>query len=238
VTLVVSYFTIGTTYEREAELLGGSLDRLGIRSKIVGIEDRGSWDANVAAKPLFLREVRKTVLGPILYVDVDAFFHENPIPYFDGLADRKIDFAAHWFAGPGKGHDFSKNCSCLRTGRCNREHRLLSGTLFFGDTKAARDLIDVWIAFNRACASAGWKTGGGQKNLWAVVRSRARDLRSVELPGRYCYVFDKPKAYPDGEPIVIEHTIASRDNRAPPVGRKKKKDKARAARIRELESLV
>lgn len=226
---VISFFTVGTSYEREVRLFEESLRRVGMKSEIIGVEDRGSWDLNVARKPEFIKDMRRKIPGPLLYLDVDAFVHRNCEAYFDHLAGSGVDFAAHWFAGPRKGHDFSTNCACLAGRPCDRPHRLLSGTLFFGDTVGARKLLDVWIGYNVACSAAGWKSGGGQKNLWAVVTSRARDFRQVQIPGRYCYVFDKARGYPAGEPRIIEHTLASRDNRA-----RKRRTVARARRIEAL----
>lgn len=232
--IVVAYYTEGTPYEEEARIFRSSLERVGMEFRIVGIPDRGSWDANTAEKPKFIRRMRKALKGPIVYIDVDAFVHRDCSSYFDGLTLKRTDFAAHWFAGPAKGHDWSRNCACLAGGACDRPHRLLSGTLFFGDTKGARSILDVWCGYNQLCQDAGWGSGGGQRNLWAIVTSQGERIRQAKLPGRYCYVFDKPQGYPAGEPRIIEHTIGSRDNRGP----KQRKNAKRAARIRELERKV
>jgi len=231
---VVGFYTNGTTYEREAGLLMASLARVGMSYEIAAVDDRGSWDKNVAVKPQFLLSARERIRGPIVYIDVDAFVHEDCSEYFDGLGSQGYDFGAHWFAGPGKGHNFLENCGCVSGGKCTREHRLLSGTLFFGDTDAAFNLLSLWVGYNREAASVGWQAGGGQRNLWAIVKSQGRHLKQAYLPGRYCYVFDKAQGYPKGEPRIIEHTIASRDNRGPkPKGRRRKS--TRRARIQELE---
>lgn len=231
---VVGFYTNGTTYEREAGLLMASLATVGMQYEIAAVDDRGSWDENVAVKPQFLLAARERIRGPILYIDVDAFVHENCSAYFENLASQKYDFGAHWFAGPGKGHNFARdNCSCLSGKKCNREHRLLSGTLFFGDTDAAFNLLTLWVGYNREAASVGWKAGGGQRNLWAIVKSQGRHLKQADLPGRYCYVFDKAQGYPKSEPKIIEHTIASRDNRKP--RKRPLKKSPRRNRIRELE---
>lgn len=233
--IVIAYYTTGTSYVQEAQLLEASLEKVGMEYQITEVPDQGSWDANVRQKANFIRDQRDFLRGPLVYIDVDAFVHRDCTKYFDALGQQGIDFAAHWFAGPAKGHNFARdNCACLKGKKCTQPHRLLSGTLFFGDTKGARQLLDIWIGFNEACKKYGWASGGGQRNLWAIVTAQARYLKTAEIPGRLCYVFDKPEGYPKGEPRWIEHTIASRDNR----GKKKLRTHGRKVRIQELRNRV
>lgn len=225
---IVAYYTESTGYEADAALLTESCRRLNIQPYVVGIRDRGDWYLNTAYKAQFIAGMHEHG-RPTVYVDVDAFFHSDPCRYFGKLASGGYDFAAHWFQGPAKGHDRNKV----------REAGwwMLSGTLFFGDTERARVLLENWQALNSFWAARGHRDGGGQKNLWqCVTRMEHAGLKVARMPGRYCYVFDKPWAYPhafqgneDGcalctkgrshgihgsvEPIVIEHTIASRENR-------------------------
>jgi hypothetical protein len=236
--ITIACYSIGTPYEAEAAVLRASLDRVGMRHHIEGFPDRGGWFANTAYKADFIRRLRDAVSGPMLYVDVDAFVHENCAAYFDSLA---ADFGVHFFAGPAFGHNRSKVCPCVHGGSCDRPHRLLSGTLFFGDTLAARTLLEMWVALNEGRRKLGKIDGGGQRNLWETWDCLRRMLRTVRLPGRYCYVFDKPWAYPAGEPCIIEHTIASRDHRPHDNGREKRPDEKNAARTErniELAKLV
>jgi len=202
--LTVAYFSIGTPYEAEAELLRSSLDRVGMAHEIVGVADRGGWYANTAHKANFLRKRRIAHQGPLLYVDVDAFVHQNCERYFEDLQTRGYDFGAHWFRGPSKGHD--------RTKVQAEGHRMLSGTLFLGDTPGCQKLLDLWCNLNALFRRYGAVQGGGQKNLWYLTTC-LKDLRIAKLPGRYCYVFDKPWAYDPHEPRIIEHTIGSRQHR-------------------------
>lgn len=216
---VVAFYTRNTAYENEAALLRGSLDRAGMEHHMVPVPDRGSWDDNTRRKAHFLRETRQLLSGPLLYLDVDAFVHTDCAAYFDRLGEQGYDFGAHYFAGPAKGYDRSK----IRPDGW----RLLSGTLFLGDTIPCRNLLEVWCRLNDACQGVGWGSGGGQRNLWALVTSQARWLKVARLPGRYCYVFDKAWAYPEAEPCIIEHTMASRANRCP--------TKANRQRVKERE---
>lgn len=209
---IISYFTKGPAYESEAARLSRSLDRLGYKSRAdyvqIPIEDRGSWDGNTAAKARVMFAAMREYDEPLLYVDVDAVFHARVENYFQWLVGRNVDFAAHWFNQPLKG--FGRPDATYK--------RMLAGTLFFNNTAAARDLLSGWVAVNSVLLWREIIDGGGQKNLWRCVEDMRRDdrLKVAELPGRYCFVFDKPGAYPDGEPRIIEHTIASRENRQAP----------------------
>lgn len=209
---VVGFFSAGTVYEEEATILTGSLDRVGMKYLVRGFPDRGSWDLNTAAKAEKIREIRHLSIGPILYIDVDAFVHENCTEYFEGLANEGCDFAVHWFADPAG--DKSTICKCVQGGACNQEHRLLSGTIFLGDTDGARRLTKAWVEKNYFLQQQGIWQGGGQKNLWKTVVEMGDTIKMARLPGRYCRVAYKPYAYPADEPVVIEHSIASRENRS------------------------
>jgi len=232
---IIACYSRGTSYEREAQILRASLDRAGMRAHyIIGFDDRGDWYRNTSYKAQFIADMRASMRGPLLYLDVDAFVHENCTLYFQKLALRGYDFGAHFFAGPRKGHDFRRSCRCLRGEPCTRDHWMLSGTLFLNDTEPCQRLVRTWAAMNDVLQSAGLTTGGGQKNLWFLTTCMD-DLKVQRLPGRYTYVFDKAKGYPKDEPCIIEHTIASRENRGSSKGRT---NRARTERIEELRELV
>ena len=48
--LFVGFFTTGGRYEQAADGLRVSLDALGLDHEFLGIESRGTWDANTRAK--------------------------------------------------------------------------------------------------------------------------------------------------------------------------------------------
>jgi hypothetical protein len=234
--MVIACYSIGTPYEAESALLSASLKRVNMSYHLHGFPDYGGWYANTAYKAEFIRAQRDLRTGPLLYVDVDAFVHENCSAYFDAL---DADFGAHWFAGPAFGNNRRHVCACVRGAPCNRDHRLLSGTLFFGDTAGARHLLDAWCAFNAARRAHGDPTGGGQRNLFQTWQAVRGEIVTARLPGRYTFVFDKVWSYPAGEPCIIEHLIASRDHRPNDDGRAKTTtNAARAARMAELQRLV
>lgn len=233
--ITVAFYTPTGSYPEEADLLRASLDAVGMEHDIRRVDDLGDWYANTAEKPRFIRRMREEHPGPLLYVDVDAFVHEDCSMYFDQMARGSTDFAAHWYAGPAKGSDRSQVCGCIKGGQCTKPHRLLSGTLFFGDTDGARRLLDTWIAQNRFWRERGVEDGGGQKNLWWTVTRMRDQLNTKRLPGRFTWAFDREWAYPDGEYPVIEHLIASREHRGPSEGRT---HQGRQQRIQELREKV
>lgn len=218
---VIAFHTDNGSYTKEKNLFAASLKRVGMDYIIKAEEDRGDWYANTRLKPRFIQEMREANEGPLLYIDVDAFVHENCAAYFERLATLGADFGAHWFRGPAKGHD--------RTRVRDEGWWMLSGTLFIGDTDGARRLIDTWCYLNDVLFQQGVREGGGQKNLWYLTTCM-EDLKIRRLPGRYCYVFDKWWAYPEDESVIIEHTIASRDHR----DKEHIQTRPRAGRIQEL----
>jgi hypothetical protein len=156
--LVVGYYTIGTPYEAEAREMERSAHRMGLDVVLRGIEVRGSWVENCAAKPEIIRDVQAEFPDrAILYVDADARFQRYPA-LFDGC--NLGDMACH---------------------RLGATDELLSGTLYFGPTPAARALVEAWIEEckanplsreSRALSNAMTRFGG--------------DVRS--FPPEYCRV--------------------------------------------------
>lgn len=201
-TMVVGCYT--PAYEDEAELMASSLEEVGMAYELVEYADRGDWYRNTAYKAPFLRDQRGERDGPLLYADVDTYFHKDVGGYFDRLQAHGVDFGAHWFRGPAKGHDRSQV----------REEgwRMLSTVMFLGDTPGCMQLLENWCGLNEVWQERGIWDGGGQKNLWFTVTCMD-ELHVKRLPGRFNYAFDKPWAYPDEEPCLIEHTVASRDHR-------------------------
>jgi hypothetical protein len=158
--LVLACYTEDTPYEAEAAVLRASLERVGMAHLIEGYRSAGDWYANTAAKAGFIQRCRTALSGPLLYVDVDAFVHVDCTAYFEGLAAEGYDFGAHYFAGPSGGNSRTDVCRCVPGRSCSRKHRLLSGTLFFGDTDPARRLVETWVYLNAMMRKRGMVQGG------------------------------------------------------------------------------
>jgi hypothetical protein len=118
--LFVSYFTFGTQYEQEVRALEVTLREFGLEHRIEGRENRGDWRLNCAQKADFIWDMMKAHPGrPIVWVDADARIMSRPV-LFDEL---DCDVAYH-----------------LRHGV-----ELLSGTVYFGPTAPAQELVMRWI---------------------------------------------------------------------------------------------
>jgi hypothetical protein len=171
----VSFYT--DAYREEAGALVDSLDRFGLEEDVRHVPDQGSWVRNCAMKSAFIFRMLVAHPGrPIVWLDADARVRQHP-DVFNAL---DCDFAAHWRHGV----------------------ELLSGTMYFGPTLAARMLVATWRAEQERTPDE-WD----QRVLQRVIESdHYPDLRVVTLPPQYTRVFDDPKM---GVP-VIEHMQASR----------------------------
>lgn len=211
---VVAFHTDDENYWSEAKRFRKSLDKVGMDYEIRVYPSQETWDDAVALKPEYLLDRRLKLRGPLLYIDVDAVVHINCAEYFDNL---DCDFGVHWLEGT----------------------RLLSGTLYFGDTDNAEILLRKWIGRNDFKRRHGDKTGGGQRNLWEIIsEGKVPCLRMIELPVEYCYSWRLNERFPgkyQNITPIIEHTLASRENRGVSKGNI---DPKRRARIQELENAI
>ncbi len=172
--IIISYYT--PAYAEEAEKLIDSLKPLGYETDIVAVNSLGSWQRNTQYKAIFIREMLNKHKHPVIFVDADATVER----YFNTDFLNGYDFAAH-----------------LRNG-----NELLSGTLYFGYTRNALTLIDLWIDVNDANPDI-WD----QRNLRTATLV-APELKSAVLGPEYCAIFDgMPEA---GEKPYIMQWQASR----------------------------
>jgi len=178
--IVVSFYTKGTGYEEQVKQLKVTLKRFNLENDVVGIPDRGSWHKNTYYKSLFIRQMmNKHPDRSILYVDADAKMRMNPVLF----NDLGCDFACY-FHSPRK--------------------ELLSGTLYFNNTKGARFLVDKWIEEDKLHPN----TNMPQKNLRAVFDKHKSKIKWKALPVEYCMIYDSRSRY-NVNPIV-EHFQLSR----------------------------
>lgn len=210
--MVVGYFTEGSLYEREARRMEYSARQLGISIHLEPVPDRGSWLANVRAKPAILTALRNRFDGPLLYVDVDAIFHQDPWPY--------LDF-----------HPQDVAYCTMRDGLAR------SGTILIKDTTGARNFLAEWQ--RRLDANpADWDQAPLTAMLIDSGKSPTVEYTIGLLPVSLCCVFDRsPELLSDPLPdAIIEHLQASREQaeRLINVHRHKSLER-RQARIAEIE---
>jgi hypothetical protein len=176
--VLVSFFTAGTPYESEAAELAASAREFGLFPDIRPVPNLGDWARNCGMKPAFIRDRMQDYPGrPVVWLDADARVRQVP----ELFATLDCDFAAHWRYGV----------------------ELLSGTLYFGPTRAARRLCEAW-AEAQMRAPRVWD----QKVLQRVIESGAPPARLERLPAAYTAIFDA-RMCPDDEQVIV-HTQASR----------------------------
>ena len=183
--IVVSYYTKGTPYQKEAVKLENSLMKHGIPYHIGAVPNRGSWQKNTHFKAVFVRNMLKEFTGiNIVFTDADSVFYSYPKLF----EDLDCDIAFH-----------------LRNWKHGRDE-LLSGTIYLANNEKVHQLVDDWIIINRA-NSGYWE----QRNLQRALRLSKRNLSISYLPMEYCCIFDDEKrkfCTP-----VIEHFQKSREYR-------------------------
>ncbi len=181
--IISSYYTKGTGYEEQVGHLKTTLRRFNLENDIVGISDKGSWHKNTYHKAQFILEMmKKHPDRAIVFVDADAKIRRNPVLF----NDLDCDFGCHFRHGK----------------------ELLSGTLYFGNTKGARYLVNKWIEEDRLHP----KTQMPQKNLRAVFNKHKNEINWKALPVEYCMIFDSHARHKISP--VIEHFQLSRQYKA------------------------
>ena len=186
---ICSYYTYGTPYDNWAAGLLASLRTYADDYMCIALPPFSSWRAAVLHKPQFvsgcIRALMQCGYTGILYTDADSVLR-RPLPVGDWAG---LDFAGHWFLMQG------------------REPELLSGTLYFGITPRAINLVDDWI---RATTQFTNHPTPEQAALAAVVDQHKDQIAWRDFGPEMCFIFDHGRtAYPGVEPIV-EHFQASR----------------------------
>ena len=124
--IVVAYFTESEIYEHHANNLIASLKKFKIPCYVAKIKSQGSWYANTNYKPTFLKYVyHKYSPTPIVYVDVDAVFHQYPSLFDEYSQDNSVEFAVHKY-----------------------KKEILSGTVYIKPTETTTRILNAW---ERAC---------------------------------------------------------------------------------------
>lgn len=179
--LVVSYYTAGTGYEDEAKKMLASAHRFGLETDVRPISTQGGWQANTYYKARFLRLMLELHPNqPLLWLDADVEMRRYPALFDDLDVDLAVNIV-DWSRYPGRRNDRELNTSVI----------------YLRNTEPTRKLLDAWIARNAREIHTGiWE----QKNLQAELRSPPAGLRVLELPDRYCQIFDLMAAA--GDPVI------------------------------------
>jgi hypothetical protein len=186
--ILISFYTEGTGYEREAFRLRRSLEALNIKHKIYPVPPSGTWRKNLQWKSrLILQAFDEFPDKDIVFVDADAVVHKYP-GMFDKLSTRphQFDLAAHYFRW-----------------RESAQQELLSGTLWVANNATGRRLMGLWHEF-----SATNLQMRHQECLRVILDKGLLGVAVYRLPFEYTAIFDAPQR--KGIDPVIEHFQASR----------------------------
>jgi hypothetical protein len=181
--IVVSYYTAGTPYRKEARKLETSMLDLAIPHHVAEVPNLGDWQKNTHFKAKFIRQMLdRFETKDVIWVDADAVFHSYPLLFDDltNYADISLHFR-NWKHG---------------------KNELLSGTVYVKNNALMKRVVTDWILINKQNRST-WE----QRNLARAIK-REPMIRVYHLPIEYCCIFDddnRGKLDP-----VIEHFQASR----------------------------
>lgn len=183
---IIAFHTNDNLYKNEANRLRKSLERLGLPHHIEEVSSsKDSWVENCAMKPNMIIAARRKLKGPLLYVDVDAFFHSDPWPY---LSQYNGDIAVYM----------------------DKTGLLISGTIFINDTLNVLSLLMAWSDLQKKNSKIY-----DQEVLRQIVEKEEMSLSSKykiqKLPVNFNYIFDKKIDYISGD-VIIEHLQASRES--------------------------
>lgn len=178
---IVAYYTSDDIYHEHFLILKKNLQGFNLDYFFKKIEPN-SWLSVTSFKPKFIKNCLDQFQDDILYIDIDCIIHNDISVYFNEL-DENIHIAAH------------KN-----------EDELLSGVVFFRDSKQSQKILDMWIEGMEKNPSV-WD----QKVLERIIKDN--DIQFYNLPVSFLYIFDKSKIdHPNLKP-VIEHLQASREKK-------------------------
>ncbi len=188
--LVVSYYTKHTPYEKEVENLINSCKKFNIEHYVEGVEDRGSWGANCALKPYFIREKMKEFQRPLLWVDADAVFLQGL--KFDDFMYSDLVF---YYEPSIKDPRFSA----------------FAGTVYVNSTSGGLESLDLWCHYSDAVIKEAGRAPPylDQASLHFSMLSKP-SFNFIQLPIVYAKVFDRCIEGLDLSTVVIEHNQASR----------------------------
>ena len=169
-------------------------------------------------KPTFLLECRKKFDGDILYIDADAYAHQD---CRKELAELNCDIA---------------HCRCRDyiTGTVSDR----SGTVLIKDTPKALKLLELW-KIKSDLDNSRWD----QATLSEAI-DEVSDLKVHHLDYKYTYIFDGKECTQGTAHPVIEHLQASRLSGKKRkwyhklINKKSKRAKRTLARTKELENLI
>jgi hypothetical protein len=186
---IVAFHTKDPFYTHEASRMASSAERLGLSVFVTPWDGTGVWVRNASMKPTFLLEERQANRGPLLYVDVDCVFHNDPWPV---LAGHDGDVSVYYTEPDAK---------------YGGDRVLVSATILLNDTTGARRLLEIW---KQKCDEN--PDIFDQKVLQEILEEDAKSnnpqFKVSHLPASLCWIFDRGDGVKDT--VHIEQLQASR----------------------------
>lgn len=181
--MVVSFYTAQTGYEEEAKRLGKSLRKHDIEYEILPVPSRGDWISNCAMKAEFIERMLVEYGQPVVWLDADAEVMK-PLELFQcalfDFAVREREQKIHPRFGPWN-----------------------SGTLYFGTSPKAMELVSLWA--DRSTARPEELDQLSLYEAWAEMEDKPV---TEFLPWSYCTIFDERGRPVD--PHVLHHQASRR----------------------------
>lgn len=182
--LYVSYYTAGNGYEQEAAKLIKTLNQFDLEHEVSSVQPFENWKVATHYKPVLIKEMMLKHPGrPLVWLDADARVRQYPA-LFDSL---NCDVAAHYY----------------------RDVELLSSTIYFGSTKLALEILNLWISENTQFPNQRF---GDQENLQSVIQE-SKHILFQRLPASYAQIFDLMKS--NGKPVIEQMQASRRLKRNP-----------------------
>jgi hypothetical protein len=181
--IICSYYT--AEYKSLAERMRRSADQFGLDTDIAEVQKiNGSWLDTIYWRPEFIRAMLIKHNRPVVWLDCDAVIEQYPVLFecFEG------DFGIHI-------HDFRW-----------RKQDHLGGTMYFAYNARTFSFLERWIELNRTMA----KQVLSQRIIPFAIAD-CPDLIVINLPDRYCQIFDLMRDVKD--PVIV-HYQASRQFRS------------------------
>ena len=205
---IISYHTKGP-YVREAARLTKSVDLLKLSSMYENQQiPKVDWFDATAYKPIFIRKMLTKHKQDVLFVDSDAVFHKDPVPFFSKIKGQNFHWAMY------------------------KRNVWQTGTIWVDYSPESLDLMDRWIMKNlEKRLLTGDCKGGGQQNFNEVLGKKKYHWFKT-LPPKFCWfdLLGKRKSE-----CMIEHLQASRHLRKPGISTNGLRNK-RTKRIEAIET--
>jgi hypothetical protein len=178
---VVSFFTGNAIYERLSKKLIESCENWGIKHRVKGLPDSGSWVKNCNKKSNFLlQSLQHADDGScIVWIDVDAEIIDYPI----SLLHTTCDFGIR--AEPGKSTKSPAGREEIRLPQRWPQDLnpawFNSGTIFLRKTQKTIDLCSRWVDISKK--NPNWWDQWSLQEAWAETQPR-----TWFFPASYCQI--------------------------------------------------